>query len=122
MKEKGWRSDMSFACFESEAVVHAPGRWLDEFLNSSIFGFSTLPEVEVRESKDEYRMEVDLPGIRDDEIDIELDDNLLTIFSCGGMKEFRRSFLLPKDVDRGGISHEFRNGMLVIRFPRVSQD
>jgi HSP20 family protein len=111
---------MSAASYRSDTLGFLDhGRWIDEFFNSSIFGFSTLPEVEVRESDDEYIMEVDLPGMSEDDFEVEQDGDLFTVLGHKDSGEFRRSFLLPGDVDRQGISHEYRCGMLLIRFPRT---
>ncbi len=101
------------------------------------------PKVDVKEEKDSYLLEMDLPGKTDNDINIELDRNVLTISSqtksekeerkeekaeakAAGkylIKErsyskFSRSFTLPEDVDRENLSAKVTNGVLTVTMPR----
>jgi HSP20 family molecular chaperone IbpA len=94
-------------------------RRIEEFFNSSIFGFSTLPEVEIRESASEYRMEVELHGLGENDVDVNIENNLLTISSLRASTDFRRSFIIPKDVDRQCISVQRGFRTLGLTFPKT---
>lgn len=94
-------------------------RWIDEFFNTSIFGFSTLPAVEVREESDSYVMEVEMPSLDEDDIEVRIDDNLFTISSRAKARGFKRSFVLPKDVDRDNITERFHDDVLIVTFPKI---
>ena len=110
-------------------------RWFDDFFVGPSFGGSTLPAVDVRESDSEYLMEVELPGLTEKDIEVKLDNNLLTISSRKEEKKeerkngyimrerkaasFSRSFVLPEGVDREKISAEFKNGVLNLSFPKT---
>jgi HSP20 family protein len=110
-------------------------RWFDDLWDSSFFGSSAIPAVDVRESEDGYRMEVDLPGLTEKDVEVKLDNNLLTISSKKDEKKeekkngyilrerksssFTRSFVLPEEVDREKITAEFTNGVLSLGFPKV---
>ena len=88
------------------------------------------PRANISETKDNYNIELDLPGITKEEIQINLKDNSLQIE--GERKEskeekdhnwvrqeayygkFFRSFILPKDVDVSKTEANFKNGVLSI--------
>jgi HSP20 family protein len=109
--------------------------WFDDLLDTRIFNSSALPSVDVRETEDGYLMEVDLPGLTEKNVEVKLDNNLLTISSKKEDKKeekrngyilrerkassFRRSFVLPDEVDREKISAEFKNGVLTLSFLKV---
>ena len=93
-----------------------------------------LPQFEVRETKDAYIFKADMPGVRDEDLDITLAQNRLTV---SGKREheqrdeqdryyayersygsFTRSFTLPTDVDESHIDAELKDGVLTLRMPK----
>jgi HSP20 family protein len=114
-------------------------RWFDDMFVDFPTGRSSLPAVDVRETEAEYLMEVDLPGLSEKDIEVKLDNSLLTISSKKEEKmeenkeerkngylmrerratSFCRSFVLPEEVDREKIGAEFKNGVLQLSFPKV---
>lgn len=97
------------------------------------------PKVDVKETKDKYLLEMDLPGRTEKDVNIELDGSVLTISSVKEEKkesknentdknkwlirerrtyEFSRRFTLPEDVNGEQISANFKNGVLTIDIPR----
>ncbi len=115
-------------------LVDNVSRWFDDFLFEP-FGRSTIPAVDVRETDSEYLMDVELPGLTEKDVEVKLDNNLLTISSGKEEKKeekengylirerrashFSRSFVLPEAVDREKIAAEFKNGILNLTFPKV---
>ncbi|WP_455382458.1 Hsp20/alpha crystallin family protein [Salinispira pacifica] len=95
------------------------------------------PAVDVRETEDGYILEAELPGMTQKDIDVKVEDNLLTISSSRKdekeekkngyiMKErrsasFRRSFVLPKDVDAQRIDAHFKNGLLSLELHKTPE-
>lgn len=97
-----------------------------------------VPKVDVKENEDSYVLDMDLPGRSENDVELNLKDNVLTISSvkeeksekkenkAGGswlIKErtsssFSRSFTLPEDVDGSAISASFKNGVLTVNMPR----
>ena len=97
---------------------------------------SYVPKVDVMETKDAYTLDMELPGRNENDVDIQLDRNVLTISSkktekiekkadepkwllrerkvCG----FSRSFSLPNDANGEEISASFKNGILTVVIPR----
>jgi len=95
------------------------------------------PTVNTREGDDAYYIEVDLPGVKKEDINIDVDDNTLTISGERKIKEehkednfykvesvygkFERAFSLPEDVDTEKIEAEHKNGVLEIKIPKVQK-
>jgi len=83
---------------------------------------------------DAYVVLADLPGFEKSEIDLRLDDGMLTVDAThevaetgdrGAMARSRRvhEFVhLPGNVDQEGIEATYRNGVLEIRLPAVDED
>jgi HSP20 family protein len=97
---------------------------------------TTLPSVNIRETNDNFIVEMAAPGMTKNDFKIELDGNLLTISSekedrnemRDGEKytrqefsyqSFQRSFQLPKDVvDSDKIQAKYENGVLNLVIPK----
>ncbi|KAF4213531.1 hypothetical protein CNMCM8980_007803 [Aspergillus fumigatiaffinis] len=116
---------------------------LESFLNRPVGSDDVLghhPRFDVRETKDSYRLDGELPGVDKKDIDIELsDDNILTIkgrserestsedpeqsWWCSerSVGEFRRSFRFPDTVDRDGIDASLKDGVLSITIPKTAE-
>ncbi|HHU36009.1 MAG TPA: Hsp20/alpha crystallin family protein [Treponema sp.] len=101
-------------------------------------GYS-LPKVDVRETNDAYVMHMDLPGLSEKDVEINLKDRVLTIASVQEAEKedkkktdneeeyiirerrsscFSRKFSLPQDIVSESVSAEFKNGVLTISIPR----
>lgn len=92
--------------------------------------FDFKPTVSTREADDAYYVDVDLPGVRKEDIAISLHDNVLTISGKREMNSedkesdyykiesrygaFERSFSLPEDVDEQQIEAASHDGVLQI--------
>ncbi len=92
------------------------------------------PVVEVEERDDQYEINVELPGVRAEDVNVDLEDDVLTISGSKERKEtrgegayrqservygsFRRSFQLPEDVKPDDIRATFRDGVLTVSVPR----
>lgn len=108
--------------------------WFDDLFVEPVFGRSVVPAVDVKETDSEYLMEVELPGLSEKDVEVKLDNTLLTISSRKEEKKeekkngyimrerrsssFARSFVLPEGIDREKISAEFKNGVLNLSFPK----
>ena len=107
---------------------------LDNFFTDMPVWNARTPAVDVREAEDEYLMEAELPGLTDKDIELNIEDNILTLSSKKEQNkeekengylirerrkhEFARTFVLPKDVDREKIKGEFKDGLLVVSIPK----
>lgn len=96
---------------------------------------SWLPAVDIQETDEAFVVSADLPGLSKDDIEISLDDGVLTLagerkFSNeeGDGKSFRRiersygafrrSFTLPQGVDFDKVNATFANGELHLTVPK----
>src|SRR4051794_38107687 len=105
-------------------------RELDEIFTSSRFrpaelssnrsSSSWLPSVEVNETDDAYLLTFDLPGVREEDLKIEVQDGMLTVtgkrIRPTDQDEivFERSFTLPAHVDAEKIEANLDAGVLHI--------
>jgi HSP20 family protein len=96
---------------------------------------ASVPAVDVRETETGWHMEVDLPGFSEKDVEVKLENNLLTISSRKEEKpqekkngyllrerratSFCRSFVLPDDADREKIEASYANGVLSLNFAKV---
>lgn len=92
------------------------------------------PQTDVIEDEAGYLLQIDLPGIDKEKIEIVVTDSLMEVTgerNRSEMKEgagyrrierragaFHRSFRLPKGIDSAGIESSYENGVLNIRVPR----
>ena len=98
-----------------------------------------MPKVDVKENKDCYSLEMDLPGCTEKDVNIEVDHGVLTISSVKTeekeekkdekaegkwlirertQSQFVRRFTLPDDVDENNIKASFKNGVLNVAMNR----
>jgi HSP20 family protein len=96
-----------------------------------------LPAMDVVETDDHFVLTADLPGLSEEDVNIEIEENVLTV--SGERKaqheekregfvrversygSFRRSLTLPEGVDAEAVSANFDKGVLEIRIPKPEQ-
>eukprot|EP00980_Cylindrotheca_fusiformis_P021619 scaffold8474_cov104-Cylindrotheca_fusiformis.AAC.1 len=84
--------------------------------------------LQVREDEKSYSFSVDVPGVRAEDMKMELVDNNQTIHLSGGRKfkdgdtveetRFDRRFTIGSDVDVEKINADLSNGVLTITAPK----
>jgi HSP20 family protein len=88
------------------------------------------PAADVVEDKDGYRFYFDMPGLKNDSVDLRVEDGTLTVtaerkqpewpkdtavhFSERHYGAIRRSFELPKDASHDGIHASYKDGVLEV--------
>jgi len=95
------------------------------------------PSVNVEETNEELRLTAELPGMNIDDIEIEVENNILSLRGekreeeekgerkfhvwerCYGA--FERSFTLPRTVKADEISAHFRDGILHVTMPKAPE-
>jgi HSP20 family protein len=126
---------------ELTALQNEMGRWMNVLAGGTPTpgnGSSTwLPAVDVWETDSELVLSFDLPGIPEDKITVELDDNVLTV---SGERErtqehsserfyrferrygtFSRSVTLPAGVTDNDITANYKDGVLEVRVPKPEE-
>ena len=100
-----------------------------------------LMKTDVRETKNSYEVDVDLPGFKKDEIKLELDNGYLTISAAKGLDKdetdketgkyirreryagnMSRSFYVGKDITEKDIHGKYENGILMLDIPKKAPE
>jgi len=94
------------------------------------------PPIDIYETPDGLVLYADLPGVTRDGLDLQVQDNRLTLFGRIRQKDesdgtllheeykvgdFVRSFILSDEVDHEHISARLNNGVLRVELPRASR-
>ena len=94
------------------------------------------PRMDVTETETEYRLEAELPGLEEKDIQVTLENGVLTL--AGERKEeheetdekrgfmhresfrgrFERSLALPEDADEKGVTANYKSGILTLAIPK----
>ncbi len=77
-----------------------------------------IPATDAFESKEEYILFVDLPGVDDKALAVTVKDAELTLRAQVGEAAYERSFNVPSTVDPDRIAVELRAGLAKIRMPK----
>lgn len=94
------------------------------------------PRIDIHEGPDGLILEADLPGAAENQVSIQLEDNILTLYANIAspapegarplfeeyrVGDFYRSFILSDEVERSRITAELRNGVLRLVLPRAER-
>jgi HSP20 family protein len=117
----------------SQGLRHELDRFFEEFAGRR--GSSWMPAVDVRENQREISLDLELPGIKPEDVEVNVENGVLTVSGekRADRKEgeegryhlversygsFMRSFTLPQGVDEQQISADFDDGVLHVRIPK----
>lgn len=126
---------------------HNPGFLFNDFFGKDFFDFApvqsygkTIPAVNIRETDTDFRIEVAAPGLKKEDISVELENGVLTIAAeTKSEKEesdkqgrytrkefsyssFKRSFSVNEDsVDAEKIEGKYENGVLNLVLPKKTK-
>lgn len=136
---------------EGEHPVHALRKNMEQifedfFQNTQSMGLfpsplmksEFIPQIDVVESEKEIQVNVELPGMTEKDIEVNLEKNALSIKGQKKQEEeqkgnnyhyverrygsFYRSIPLPVDVDPEKIEANFKNGILKITLPKAKKE
>jgi len=118
--------------------------WLEDFFAGEVFNpliksrVASVPMVNVYENDDSFRIEVAVPGIKKEDIKINLDNDIIKISAeidseiekegekCTkkeySYKSFSRSFTMPESADAKNISAESVDGILKITIMKKEEE
>lgn len=119
---------------DTTAIPRTFSEMLDSFFNDALTTRTTtgsfVPGVDVIEHDTQYEIQVSLPGMKKEDINIEMEDGVLTV--SGERKyeneektkkyhliesrfgKFTRSFTLPRNINRDSINAKMVDGILNI--------
>ena len=95
----------------------------------------TAPAVNVKEEETSFMIELAIPGMKKEDLNIELSNNKLSIsndkesskledeytrreFAYG---KFQRTFNLPKNIDEKNIGGDYKDGILTVTIPKIKE-
>lgn len=124
-------------------LQHEMNRLFDEAFTS--FGGGTLsalsptvnPICDLRETDRAFECELELPGVKEDDIDVQVQDNLLTVrgekrsekkqddkgyhYFERAYGSFARTIPLPTEIDPDKVEAVFRDGVLKLTLPKLPE-
>jgi HSP20 family protein len=115
-------------------AVNVPAESEKEVVNAFV------PTVNTREDENAYVVEVDLPGVKKEDIKVNIDPEKRTLSISGERKfkeevkkedyykiessygKFMRTFSLPENVDADNIDAKTEDGVLTITIPKIKKE
>lgn len=104
----------------------------DEFVGGSVPTFS--PKVDIAETEKDYEIQLHVPGMKKEEISIDLNDDQITISGERKFENenkdknfhsvesyygtFNRTFYLPEVVNRDKVDATYKDGILTVTLPK----
>src|SRR5258708_6310177 len=101
--------------------------------NLPVRGDEFIPRFDIKDTKTAYELRADLPGVKDEDLDVQVNGSILSI---SGKREdeqreegdryyalersygtFTRSFALPDGIDPDGITADLKSGVLMVHIP-----
>ena len=114
-------------------AISGPGRGSEQ----SLFAANYIPPVDIYEDDHSINLQAEIPGAREEDIDVRLENNVLTITGERKLEHedkkhnfhrierqygrFVRSFTLPGTVDPEKVNAEFNNGLLKLTIPKKEE-
>jgi HSP20 family protein len=121
----------------SPMLAHALGLHARQQGNDRAMTTAWAPALDISERKDAYLVTVEVPGVEPEDLDITMEDGLLTIkgerqFTSESSEQqyhrverrygaFRRSITLPAQVQADHIEATFDSGVLQIVVPKAEE-
>jgi HSP20 family protein len=105
-----------------------------EYPVTEVGGGAWTPAVDLREEKDHYVLEADLPGVKREDIDLSIVDDVLTVKGERNGEEwkqsegyrsvernygsYQRSFRIPGGIDASKVQATYEAGVLRVTLPK----
>lgn len=114
---------------KEEAAIEEGAEWARD---RNIF----VPRADIYETDDHIVVVVDLPGVKEDQIDVTIEKDVLTIKAYVDMEEpegyslsfaeyeigdYQRSFKLTDEIDRDKIEASYKEGVLRLYMAKAEQ-
>ena len=96
-----------------------------------------LPALEVKETPTTFEFKADVPGIKEEDLDVSLSGNRLTLSGKRDAEtredtdtfhtyersfgSFTRTFMLPDEVDADKVKAELKDGVLWVTVPKIPE-
>lgn len=119
--------------------MYVPSRF--NFLDDSLFEDyrkTSIMNTDIIEKENGYELQIDLPGVKKEDIKIEMNKNLINISVSISKSsdeenkkyirkerftgEIKRSFNIGEDIDEDNINASFENGILYLNLPKKEEN
>lgn len=107
-------------------------------LGEDFFSKNSYPKVNILSFDDRVEIEAAVPGLTEEDIDVEVSDGVLSIKGKSNQREdvsdanytrrevkrsaFCRSFTVGESLDENGISGRYSNGILTVSIPKLKKE
>lgn len=107
--------------------------WFGGMINKN----TNIPAVNIKENKTSFNLELVIPGFKKSNVNIEIDDSILTISSAinsinktdaadytrkeFSLLPFKRIFTLPDSIDESKIEATYEDGILKLSLPKKEE-
>lgn len=135
---------MNLIRFQPWSITDFPRRDFDRFASRRFAHDNTetpvsdwIPAVDIVEEKDRFVLTADVPGVTASDIDVSMEDGVLTIAGERGIDKhdetegvrrfervsgrFNRRFSLPDSADAEGIAAKSAHGILEVSIPKLPE-
>lgn len=105
-------------------------------INGRAVSSDRVPSADAREDATGFTLDLDVPGVSPDALDVLAEDGVMTVRGTPTTRElaegetlvvnerargaFSRQFRLPKTADAGAISASYANGVLTVRIAKLA--
>ncbi len=127
---------MKIARFEPWPYVDLLQRDLDQ-RTAGKAATEWVPAVDIIEEKDRFALHADVPGVNPEDVEISLEDGVLTVSGVRNARElgenidvrrserrvgrFSRRFTIPKSTDADRVTAKVSNGILEVVIPKLPE-
>jgi len=135
IRYRPWRGLATWPSFPE--VPTRLGQAFEQFFDDSVDGMEWSPSVNIVEHDDELRITAELPGMKRDDVQVEVTEGMLILRGekkaeaekrMGNARlmeckygAFERSFTMPRSVDADQVRAEFADGLLTVRMPKTEK-
>lgn len=133
---------MSLLKLKNNDFFPSISEWMDDFFDKDFLPFNSklakmgtvVPAVNIKDDKENYSLELAVPGMKKEDLKINLDKGMLTISSENKEEKeekkgdytrrefcfnsFSRSFSLPENIDEENIKANYNDGVLSLVIPK----
>ena len=115
----------------SNNTINSMDQYMNILFDNIFFSDEENPLTDIYEDEKEYRVRFDIPGVEKKCIDICLEDSTIKISAerkdikndqrsnAIGSSSYNKEFTLPEDVNVDKIEGKFKNGCLLLIFPKL---
>lgn len=99
--------------------------FLNTFAADNASATERVPAAALYEREQGYELEVELPGVKKEDVDVHIENNMLTVAASRKRGEqvcsYKREFRVSEEVDQENVKAAFENGLLKLEIQKRQQ-